>query len=358
MHVRRIFAGACGRWLGGGATLAVALCAAHPLHAESQIFSLYDFAFENGAVAPELRIAYETQGKLAPARDNAVVLLHDVLGDRHEFDALIGPGKTFDTNRYFVIAVDAIGGGESTSPAEGAGQEFPRYTIRDLAATQDALVSRGLGLTRLRAVVGRAMGGFEALEWAIAHPEMPRGVVLLAASPRADANLQVVIDTLVSTVALDPAWQGGRYSRNPVDGLRHAGMVYFPWDVSAAYLDRLAPDRLAQAAAATADRFAAWDANALVLRFAAYRSHDVAAPFNGEMDAALARAAMPVLLLATADDRLISPADTSKLRTSLAHATYAEIPGQLGHRAIDGLPGTPEGDFIDRAIRAFLPAPK
>jgi homoserine O-acetyltransferase len=358
MEARRTFAAACGRWLGGLTMLAVVLCAAERAHAESQVFSLYDFAFEGGAVMPELRIAYETQGKLAPTRDNAVVLLHDALGDRHEFDALVGPGKTFDTNRYFVIAADAIGGGESSSPAEGMGQEFARYTIRDLMAAQYALVSRGLGLSRLRAVVGRSMGGFEALEWAIAHPEMPRSVVLLAPSPRADANFQVVIDAMVSAVALDPAWAGGRYDRNPVDGLRHAGMIYFPWDVSAAYLDRLAPDRLAQASTAMANAFAEWDANSLVLRYAACRGHNVAAPFNGDADAALARATMPVLLLASADDRLVGPAGVSKLRAALAHATYAEIPTQLGHRAIAGLPGTPEGDSIDRAIRAFLAATK
>src|ERR1700721_925873 len=119
MDVRRNFATASGRWLGGLAMLALAACAASRAQAEPQIFSLYDFQFDNGAVIPELRLAYETQGKLAPARDNAIVLLHDALDDRHAFDTLIGPGKTFDTDRYLVIAADAIGGGESSSPGEG-----------------------------------------------------------------------------------------------------------------------------------------------------------------------------------------------------------------------------------------------
>jgi homoserine O-acetyltransferase len=358
MDARSIFAGACFRLLGGLALMALGVCVGDAARAETQIYSLYDFQLEDGTVMPELRVAYETQGKLSPAHDNAIVLLHDAFEDRHAFDALIGPGKTFDTNRYFVIAADAIGGGESSSPGDGAGQDFPRYTIRDMMAAEYGLVSRGLGLTRVRAVVGRSMGAFVALEWAVQHPEMPRAVVLLAPAVRADANLKVVIDALVSAVALDPAWEGGRYKSNPVEGLRHAGIVYFPWAVSTAYLDRLTPDAVAQESETTAKSFAQWDANGLVLRLAACRGHDVSAPFDGNLDEALARITMPVLLLPSASDRLIGHAGAQRLRTALAHASYAEIVTNLGHNAIVSLPGTVEGDFIDRTIRNFLAAPK
>lgn len=358
MDARSIFAGAGSRVVAGLALLALAVCAGGRARAETEFFSLYDFQLEDGTVMPELRIAYETQGKLAPARDNAIVLLHDVLEDHHAFDGLIGPGKTFDTNRYFVIAADAIGGGESSAPSDGAGQDFPRYTIRDTMAAEYALVTKGLGLTRLSAVVGRSMGAFAALEWAVQHPDMPRTVILLAPAARSDANFRAVIDALVSAVALDPAWEGGRYKSNPVEGLRHAGLVYFPWAVSTAHLDRMASDAVAQASEAVAKSFAQWDANGLVLRLGACRGHDVAAPFNGDLEAALARATMPVLLLASASDRLIGLGGAHQLRTILAHANYAEIPTELGHTAIASAPGTVEGDFIGRAIRGFLTSPK
>jgi homoserine O-acetyltransferase len=336
------------------AMFVVSLCAAPAAHAETQIFSLFDFQFEDGSIMPELRIAYETHGALSPARDNAIVLLHDTLADHHAFDASIGPGKLFDTNKYFVIAIDAIGGGESTSPGDGKGQDFPRYTIRDVMAADYALISRGLSLTRVRGIVGRSMGASIGLEWAVHHPEMPRSLVLLAPSARSDANFQVVIDLLTSAVALDPEWAGGRYERNPVEGLRHAGMIYYPWSVSAAYLDAISPATLAQESETTAKDFAAWDANALVLRYAACRGYGIATAFEGDLDAALGRATMPVLLMSSASDRLIDPAAARRLRAKLSHATYAEIPGDLGHRAVAALPGTPEGDFIERAIRGFL----
>lgn len=343
-----------GRWLGGLAMLAAALTVSVAARAEMQAFNFYDFQFEDGSVMPELRVAYETQGTLAPGKDNAILLLHDALGDRHAFDDLIGPGKLFDTNRFFVIAADALGSGDSSSPAEGSGQDFPRYTVRDMMTAEYGLVLRGLGLTRLHTIVGCGMGADIALEWAVHHPEMPRDMVLLAPSPRSDANFRVVVDLMISAVALDPVWNGGHYDHNPVEGLRHAGMIYYPWSVTTAYLNRIPAAQLARESEETAKTFADWDANSLVLRYAAYREHDVGAPFAGDIGAALARVTMPVLLMPSAGDRLIGTAGAKWLRAGLPKPTYAEIPGELGHRAIAPAAETAEADFIDRTIRNFL----
>src|SRR5436190_23087037 len=141
-----------------------ALCAAGAPAAASELFTLPDFAFEDGSVLPDLRIAYDTQGTLSPAKDNAILLMPGAVTDRHAFDPLIGPGKMFDTDRYFVITIDPVGGGESSSPADGLGQDFPRYTVRDMMEAQYAFVSKGLGIPRLRALVGVSMGSFVALE--------------------------------------------------------------------------------------------------------------------------------------------------------------------------------------------------
>jgi len=330
------------------------VCIAAAAHAEPQIFNAYDFEFEDGSVLPELRVAYETQGKLNAGRDNAILLLHGTSGNRHSFDATIGPGKTFDTDKNFVITVDAIGGGDSSSPKDGLGQDFPRYTIRDMMAAQHALVTRGLELTTLRAVGGSSMGSFVALEWGIHHPEMVRSLILLVPSPRSEANFQLTVDLMTSVIALDPEWQGGRYTRNPVEGLRLAGMAYYPWTVSAAYLDGLPANQLAREIEDTARAFANWDANSLVLRYAASRAHDVSAPFGGDMAAALAQITAPTLILPSSSDRLLGLAGARRIRDGVKQAIYAEIPSILGHRAARRTPGTPEGDFVDHQIRALL----
>ena len=333
---------------------ALTLCIAANAQAEPQTFLLYDFEFENGSVLPELRVAYETRGKLNAGRDNAILLVHGTMGDRHAFDSAIGPGKTFDTEKNFVITVDAIGGGDSSSPKDGLGQDFPRYTIRDMMAAQHALVSRGLELSTLRAVGGSSMGSFVSLEWGIHHPEMVRSLILLVPSPKAEANFQLTIDLMTSVIALDPEWQGGRYTHNPVEGLRLAGMLCYPWLVSAPYLDRVPAKRLAKEVEEIARSFGNWDANSLVLRYAASRAHDVSAPFGGDMTTALAQITAPTLILPSASDRLLGLDGARRIRDGVKQASYAEIPSDLGHRAARPAGGTPEGDFIDRQIRAFL----
>ena len=333
---------------------ALVLCAVVTAHAETQTFLTYDFEFENGSVLPELRVAYETHGNLDPGRDNAILLVHGTSGDRHAFDPVIGPGRTFDTNKYFVITVDAIGGGESSSPKDGLGQDFPRYTIRDMMAVQHALVTHGLELSTLRAVGGSSMGSFVSLEWGIHHPEMVRSLILLVPSPKAEANFQLTVDLLTSVIALDPEWQGGRYTHNPIEGLRLAGMLYYPWVVSAAYLDRIPAPRVAKELERSARSYGSWDANSLVFRYAASRAHDVAAPFGGDMTTALSQISAPTLILPSASDRLLGLDGARRIRDGVKHASYAEIPSDLGHSAGYAAPETPEGQFIDQKIRGFL----
>lgn len=334
--------------------LALVLCGGAARCGEPAIYTMQDFKFENGSVLPELRIAYETHGKLSPAGDNAIIAMPGVRGGRDALAPLIGPGKALDTDKYFVITADAIGGGNSSSPADGAGQEFPRYTIRDMMEAEQALVTNGLKLTRLRAVVGRSMGAFIALEWAIHHPAMMQSVVLIAPSPKAEANFQLVIDVMNSVITLDPQWQGGHYDRNPEDGLRRAGIVYYPWDVSAAYLERVSGKQLGEEMEATAKSFAGWDANSLVFRYAACREHDVAAPYGGDLGTALKQIRAPVLVLSSASDRLLGLNGTRRIRDGVRHATYVEIPSDMGHRGLGEEAEPAEAAIIARDIRNFL----
>lgn len=338
------------------AGLMLLLAALHAAGA-AQLYNIQDFQFEDGSVLSDLRIAYDTEGTLAPNHDNAIVLIPGAIGDRQVFDTMIGPGKTFDTDKYFVIIVDPIGGGESASPADGMGQEFPRYTMRDMMEAQQALVTRRLGISRLRAVVGLSMGSFIALEWSIHHPETIGSLVLLGTSAKPDAGFRLIVDLINSTIALDPEWQGGGYSHNPVEGLRHAGMLFYPWLVSSAYVDRIPSHQLGDEVEATARGFAQWDANALVLRYAAYRAHDIGAPYDGDVKAALARVTAPTLIVASASDRLLGANGARFVGDGIRQSSYAEIASDLGHRALRAPPGTAEAAFIERQIRVFLAKP-
>ncbi len=147
-------------------------------------------------------MAYETYGTLSPERDNAVLILHALSGDAHAagvdeserlgwWDAMIGPGKGIDTNKYFVICSNCLGGCKGTTgpcsinPATGRpyGRTFPLITMADMVNVQAMLMER-LGIKKLHNVVGGSMGGMQALQWAVTHPEKVKSAVVIAATAR------------------------------------------------------------------------------------------------------------------------------------------------------------------------------
>ncbi|MFH1116334.1 MAG: homoserine O-acetyltransferase [Pseudomonadota bacterium] len=157
---------------------------------------------ETGLFLGPLTVAYETYGTLSPARDNAVMILHALSGDAHVagidaagrlgwWDAMVGPGKGIDTDKYFVICSNCLGGCKGTTgppsinPSTGKpyGRSFPRISIGDMVNVQAMLVKH-LGIERLHNVVGGSMGGMQALEWAVSHPDAIRSAVVIAATAR------------------------------------------------------------------------------------------------------------------------------------------------------------------------------
>lgn len=157
---------------------------------------------ESGVFLGPLRVAYETYGQLSPEKDNAVLVLHALSGDAHVagvnengrmgwWDALIGPGKGIDTNKYFVICSNCLGGCKGTTgppsqnPATGKpyGRSFPLITMGDMVAVQAMLVKH-LGIDRLHNVIGGSMGGMQALEWTIRYPDAVRSAIVIAATAR------------------------------------------------------------------------------------------------------------------------------------------------------------------------------
>jgi homoserine O-acetyltransferase/O-succinyltransferase len=180
----------------------------HVLLSEESHFSVTRYehfdglALESGEWIGPLTIAYETYGTLSPKKDNAVLVLHALSGDAHAagvdesgrrgwWDPMIGPGKGIDTNRYFVICSNCLGGCKGTTgplttdPKTGMpyGRCFPMITIGDMVNAQAMLVER-LGIERLHNVIGGSMGGMQALEWAVRFPDSVRSAVVIAATAR------------------------------------------------------------------------------------------------------------------------------------------------------------------------------
>lgn len=167
---------------------AILLLWAIPAAADEQRFAdLGTCALDSGEVIRDCRVGYRVAGTLNEARSNAIVVLTWFGGRSADLQSAIGPGKLFDTERWFVIAIDALGNGVSISPSNSpaqSGAAFPRFTIRDMVRSQHQLLTRELKLERVHAVAGSSMGGMQAWQWAVSYPRFARKIVPIIGTPR------------------------------------------------------------------------------------------------------------------------------------------------------------------------------
>jgi homoserine O-acetyltransferase len=195
-----------------------------------QFVSIGDVTLERGAVLPHVRIAYETYGTLNEDGSNAVLVVHALTGDSHLVGAsgpghptggwwsgLVGPGKAIDTDKWFVVAPNMLGGcqgttGPSSTAPDGVewGSRFPFLTIRDQVAAQVTFADK-LGIASWAAIIGGSMGGMQALEWAVGYPERVERVGILAAPPLSSADQIALNAVQLEAIRQDPHFQGGDY---------------------------------------------------------------------------------------------------------------------------------------------------
>jgi homoserine O-acetyltransferase len=213
---------------------------------ETRYTRFESLSLDCGATIQPVDVAYETYGTLNPARSNAILILHALSGDAHAagipresgkpgwWDNMIGPGKAFDTDKYFVICSNVLGGCRGTTgpssihPATGApyAMTFPGITIADMVRLQKMLVD-SLGIQRLLSLSGGSMGGMQTLQWAVAYPEAVVSAIPIATTARHSAQ-QIAFDEVGrQAIMADPDWnQGNYYDRNPpARGLSVARMV-------------------------------------------------------------------------------------------------------------------------------------
>ncbi|WP_436699540.1 homoserine O-acetyltransferase MetX [Nocardioides sp. BYT-33-1] len=200
-----------------------------------------------GAALEHVEVAYETYGELNAARDNAVMVCHALTGDAHAaglhlgakrrgwWDNLIGPGKAVDTDRFFVVSANLLGGCSGTTgpssidPATGRayGPDFPALDMADFVAAHRRLLDH-LGVGRLHAAVGGSMGGMQILEWALREPDRIDRAVLVAASSRLTTENIAFSSVARAAIMEDPDFHGGRYAEHgvtPRHGLKIARMM-------------------------------------------------------------------------------------------------------------------------------------
>jgi homoserine O-acetyltransferase len=327
-----------------------------------------------------VRVAYETYGTLSPARDNVILVCHALSGDAHAaghsaapapgstrdgfraderdagsgrglgwWDGMIGPGKAFDTDRFFVVSSNLLGGcrgttgPSSTNPATGRpyGSDFPVITVADMVRVERALLAE-LGISRLAAVAGGSLGGMQALEWAVQYGD-DVGAIVPIASTHALHTQGVAWNAIArNAITADPDWQGGHYygtGRPPNSGMGVARMVGHVTYLSAGSLEAKFSRRLQFAddiryvltePEFEVENYLRYQADAFVRRFDAntylYTSRalsyfDLARQYGGgRLEAAVRNVAARTLLIAFSSDWLYPPSGSEELAAALRAA--------------------------------------
>ncbi|WGM47597.1 Homoserine O-acetyltransferase [Brevundimonas sp. NIBR10] len=292
----------------------------------------------SGAVLPELKIHYRTLG--APMRDasgrvtNAVLLLHGTGGTGAQFlspqfaTELFGPGQPLDTNRYFIIMPDNLGHGLSSKPSDGLRARFPEYGYADMVEAQRRMLVEGLKVDRLRLILGTSMGCMHAFVWGETHPDFADALMPLACQPTAIVGRNRLWRTMLrDAIRADPAWAGGDYVEQPVQGLRTAVdlLVLAGGAVMPMQQDLATKDAVDAFARAQMDRrLPALDANDLW--------YQVNASWDYDPSANLERIAAPVIWINSADD-FINPPElglSEQFAPRIAHGRYRLIPNSVG----------------------------
>ncbi|MFC7476708.1 homoserine O-acetyltransferase [Dankookia sp. GCM10030260] len=353
-------------------------------------------ALDCGMTIAPLAVAYRTYGTLNAARSNAVLVCHALTGDQYVaetqpltgkpgwWETIIGPGKPLDTDRYFLICANVLGGcmgstgpREEMTDAEGHGlgrpwgTDFPNITIRDMVRAQQRLVEH-LGITRLLGVVGGSMGGMQVLEWAATFPDAVYAAAPIATAAYHSAQNIAFDEVGRAAIQSDPDWKGGRYwadGRVPAQGLSVARMVAHITYLSEQALTRKFGRRLRGASALTflEDVFEVesylrhqgstfvrrFDANSYLTITRAMDYFDLSAEHNGDLAAAFRGTRTRFFVASFSSDWLFptteSRAIVRALNAAAANVSFVEIESDKGHDAFL----LEEPDF-HRALGGFL----
>lgn len=346
---------------------------------------------ECGRKLGPITLAYETYGKLNAGKSNAILVIHALTGDAHAagrhspsdrkpgwWDKMIGPGKAFDTDRYFVICSNCVGGCQgstgpsSINPETGRpyGLEFPMVTIGDMVNAQKALIDH-LGIEQLACVVGGSMGGMQVLQWATTYPDKMRLFIPIASTARLSPQAIAFDAVGRHAIMADPNWNKGNYygANSPSSGLSIARMVGHITYLSDTSMhtkfgrdlkDKVTPDydfvtefQVESYLNYQGDEFVKrFDANSYLYLSKAMDYFDLSQP-EGELRKGLSAVQAAALVISFSSDWLfpsyMSKEIVSALRRNNVDVSYAEIQSDYGHDAF-----LLEFDTLSRLITNFL----
>ena len=305
---------------------------------------------ESGQRIDGCRIGYRTFGTLDATRSNVVLFPTWFSGTTRPLVDIV-PGKLVDTKRFFLVLVDALGDGVSTSPSNSRTQArlaFPRFTIRDMVESQRRLLTEALGITHVRAVVGVSMGGMQAIEWGVTHPDFVERIVPIVGTPQLTSNDLLLWSTELHALQNDVAFKAGNYEGRP--------LIRAVLDLHALALTTPAY----RAAETSREAFAPWvaereadtsfDWNDWHRQLEAMLAHDVTRARGGSIDETAKRVKAKALFVVADQDHMVSPIPARAFARAMGErATVVALDGPCGHLA-----PSCEAAKLSSAVTTFL----
>jgi homoserine O-acetyltransferase len=335
-------------------------------HGPYELHSIGDFMLEEGGTIRNCQIATATFGSLNAAGDNAILVPTWYSGTSKIMEqAYIGKGRALDPDKYFIIVINQLGNGLSSSPHNtpmpGGQAHFPRVRVGDDVRAQHKLLTERFGIDRLALVVGGSMGAQQTYEWAVRYPDMVRRAAPIAGTATTTMHDNLFCEMLMDAITSDPAYKDGFYASAAElrEGLlRHARM----WAVMGWSTEFFATGRLAQLGYASPDDFVVnfmfgyfmrMDPNDLLCMVWKWQHADVSRHSHGDLAVALGRVKAKTYILPISHDMFFTPADCERERQLVPGAELRVLNSIDGHLALFGTDPNFLGQ-LDRHLNELL----
>jgi homoserine O-acetyltransferase len=348
----------------------------HEFHGDYDLVSIGRLDLEEGGSIPDCQLAVTTFGTLNEAKDNAILIVTWFSGTHQIFrDAYVGPDHALDPDRYFIVAINQIGSGLSTSPHNASGanagiamSRFPRVTIGDDVVAQEKLLRAHFGVETLQLVVGGSMGAQQTYEWAVRFPDKVRRAAPIAGTAQITPHDVIYTQTLMDAITSDPGWNGGEYASHTevTAGLkRHAdlwaamGLSTEWWKQEGWRAPGWRPDQPFTSMPEFVTDFlenAVWgvmDPNDLLCMAWKWQHGDVAKHTGGDLAAALGRVTARTFVMPISEDMFFPVRDCAAEQELVPGSELRVLDDLAGHLALFGIAPAflPQ---VDSALRDLL----
>lgn len=300
---------------------------------EQQFANIGDLKLQSGRAIRNCRVGYRTFGKLAADKSNVVVFPTWAGGTTEQLKSAIGPGRLIDSNSYFVIAIDALSNGVSSSPSNSRLQprmRFPQFTLRDTVESQHELLTKKLHIPRVKAIVGISMGGMQVFQWLVSYPQFMEKAIPIVGSPRLAPYDLLLWQAQIEALMRDRDWKGGNYSANPARVLDFAFselLLTTPADYN-----RRKTREQALADLVKAKSEIGFDANDKIRQVQSMMELDVSRGFGGSLERAAQSIRAKVFVVVAKYDHVVTPQPAEEFARLLG-AKLLDLDGDCGHLA-------------------------